>query len=331
MTLLAPTLQAFFTTYLAGQKAASSHTIAAYRDTWRLLLTFLAKHHQLRPATTRIEDLDAGSIIEFLAYLEDTRNNTASSRNARLAGIHSFFHYAAFRYPEHADLIARVLAIAPKNTTTPDVNYLNDAEATALLGAPNQHKWTGRRDKLMIQTLLETGLRVSELTTLTWDDIQLHTPAYISCRGKGRKDRSTPLTPGLAQDLTSWQQENVVLATASPVFTAQGSHRPMSADAVTQRLATHQLAAAKTCPSLHSKTITPHILRHTTAMRMLAAGIDITTIALWLGHASTESTNAYLHADLAIKQRALDRTTPLAGMTGRYKPPDSLLNFLENL
>lgn len=331
MSLLAPTLQAFFTTHLVGQKAASPHTISAYRDTWRLLLTFLAEHHHLSPAAISFEDLDAQSITEFLTHLEAKRGNTAASRNARLAGIHALFHYAAYRHPDHADLIARVLAIAPKNTAKPDITYLTDVEATALLGAPDINTWTGRRDLLMIQTLLETGLRVSELTNMTWADTQLQPPAHVSCRGKGRKDRSTPINPKLAKALRTWQQESTAQSAEDPVFTAQGSHRPMSTDAVSQRLALHRRTAALACPTLNRKPITPHILRHTTAMRMLASGIDATTISLWLGHASTESTRAYLHADMSIKQRAMDRTRALKTTPGRYKPPDNLLNFLENL
>lgn len=320
-----------YDTVLVGQKAASPHTITAYRDTWRLLLTFLSEHHHLSPAKISFEDLDAQTITEFLTYLEDVRGNAASSRNTRLAGIHALFQFAAYRHPENEDLIARVLAIAPKNTSKPDISYLSDAEATALLRAPDLKKKTGRRDRLIIHTLLETGLRVSELTKLTWADTQVQSPAYISCHGKGRKDRSTPINPKLAAALQAWEQETATGKTTDPVFTAQGSHRPMSADAITQRLAVHARTATLHCPTLKRKPVTPHILRHTMAMRMLAAGIDATTIALWLGHASTESTNAYLHADMTIKQRALDRTTPLTATKGRYKAPDHLLKFLENL
>ncbi|WP_125612049.1 tyrosine-type recombinase/integrase [Specibacter cremeus] len=331
MTLIAPTFQAFFTSYLMGQKAASPHTITAYRDTWRLLLTYLSEQHHIKPNTLDFTALDVHRITEFLTYLEEVRGNAPATRNARLAGIHAFFHYAAYRHPEHADLITRVLAIAPKNTATVDIVYLTDAEAAALLAAPETTTWTGRRDQLMIEFLLHTGLRVTELINLRWADLQLHAPAYVACRGKGRKERSTPINVDLAAALTTWWEENTQLGTDGSVFPTQGNHHPMSPDAITQRLAVHQRTAAKNCPSLQRKTVTAHILRHTTAMRMLAAGIDVATISLWLGHANIESTRAYLHADMTIKQRALDRTAPATTGPGRYKPPDSLLAFLENL
>lgn len=331
MTLLAPTLQSFFTSYLVGQRAASTNTITAYRDTWRLLLTYLRDSQKLSPAKTDFADLSAETIIAFLTHLEEDRGNSPATRNARLAGIHSLFRYAAYALPEHADLIARVLAIAPKNTTQPDISYLTDAEVAALAAAPSINKWAGRRDRLIILTLITTGLRVSELTALTWADTQLHTPAYVRCHGKGRKDRTTPLSPGLRKALQIWHKENPTFGSGDPLFPAQGTGRAMTTDAVALRLAVHTKAAAKDCPTLNRKRITPHVLRHTTAMRMLAAGIDTATISLWLGHESLDSTRAYLHADMRIKQRALDRTAPPQIKPGRYKPPDTLLDFLENM
>ena len=331
MTLLAPTLQSFFTTYLTGQKAASRHTIAAYRDTWRLLLTYLNTHENRQPVGIDFADLSAATITAFLAHLETDRHNSVPTRNARLAAIHALFHYAAFLHPEHADLITRVLAIAPKHTARPLISYLSDSEVDVLLRTPPTDRWVGRRDRLIMLTLITTGLRVSELTSLTWANLQLSRPAHMFCHGKGRKDRVTPLNPDTCRDLLVWQSANRNPDPSQAAFTSQGTRRPLSVDAVEQRLRIHATTAALTCPTLAEKTITPHALRHTTAMRMLAVGIDVATISLWLGHESIESTSAYLHADLSIKQRALDRTTPPETSTGRYIPPDATLEFLEKL
>lgn len=331
MTIIVPTFEAFFTSYLMGQKSVSPNTLISYRDTWRLLLTFLFEKHRFEPSSLDFEDLDVQHITEFLAYLEDVRGNSPSTRNTRLAGIHAFFHYAAYRHPEHADLISRVLALAPKNTATKDIDYLSDAEAKALTAAPRTTTWTGRRDQAMIQFLLHTGLRVSELVNLRWTDLQLHAPAYVACKGKGRKERSTPVNAGLVSVLTTWWDENAQLGTSSPIFPTQGDHHAMSPDAIAQRLAVHQRTAATDCPTLKRKDVTPHVLRHTCAMRMLAAGIDSATISLWLGHSSKESVRAYLHADMTIKQRALDRMAPPATEPGRYTPPVSIPSFLNEL
>lgn len=331
MSRLAPTLQAYFTTYLIGQKAASVHTVSAYRDTWRLLLGYLHDRQQLNPDRIDFTDLNAETIIAFLAHLEQERGNSPATRNARLAAIHAVFGYAAYTRLEHADLIARVLAIAPKRTATADISYLTDAEVDAVLAAPTTTRWVGRRDHLIILTLITTGLRVSELTATTWADAQLQPPSYLRCHGKGRKDRTTPLTPAVTTRLRAWQKENDEPAAADPLFPAQGTRRAMTPDAVTQRLAVHTATAATRCPTLNGKQITPHALRHTCAMRMLASGIDAATISLWLGHESIDSTRPYLHADMKIKQRALDRTTPPNTKPGTYKATGALLRFLENL
>jgi site-specific recombinase XerD len=331
MSALAPTLQSFFTDYLIGQRAASSHTIAAYRDTFRLLVRYVHQRTGIYPSDLDLAVVDAELVADFLAMLEEERHNAARTRNARLAAIHSLFKHAALRHPEHADLIARVLAISTKSTQTTLVTYLVEHELDALLAAPNRATWTGRRDHLIILVMATTGLRVSEVTSLSWADTCWELPgAHVACHGKGRKDRITPLEAGTAAALREWFNENPGPATA-PVFTARGTARKMSTDAVEQRLELHSTSAATTCPTLAGREITPHVLRHTCAMRMLAAGIDITTIALWLGHESPESTRPYLHADLQIKQRALDRTAPPQTALGRYRPPDALLAFLEAL
>ena len=330
MSAFTSTLESFFTSYLAGQKAASRHTIASYRDTWRLLLQYVHQSKHVRADRVDFTDLDAETIIAFLKYLEDERGNSPSTRNARLAAIHAVFGYASYRQIQHADLIARVMAIAPKRTARPDICYLTDPEVDALLATPNPTRWVGRRDQLIIATLVATGLRISELTDIRWTDVQLDPPSYLRCHGKGRKDRTTPLSPSLARTLRAWRAETSP-AGEGPAFTAQGSSRALTNAAVTKRLAVHAAVAEAKCPTLHGKSVTPHVLRHTCAMRMLASGIDAATISLWLGHESIDSTGPYLHADLAIKQRALDRTTPPTIETGTYKPTAGLLAFLEAL
>lgn len=331
MNSLAPTLQKFFTSYLAGQKGASAHTISAYRDTWRLLLKYIYQHKHVRVDQVDFTDLDAETITLFLTYLEDDRGNSPATRNARLAAIHALFAYAAYDQIQHADLIAKVMAIAPKRAAKPDIGYLTDPEVHALLAAPDLTTWVGRRDQVIIATLISTGLRISELIGTCWADAQLDSPTYLRCRGKGRKDRTTPLDSSVVKMLGVWQEETQPSTPHAPIFTAQGSQQPITAAAVTKRLAVHTQNATKKCPTLHTKSVTPHVLRHTCAMRLLAAGIDAATISLWLGHESIDSTAPYLHADLAIKQRALDRTAPPATKTGRYKPAQGLLKFLDSL
>jgi len=331
MSALAPTLESFFTTYLVGQRNASEHTIRAYRDTMRLLLTYAQQRTGVKPSDLDISTLNADLIAAFLTMLEHERRNSIRTRNARLAAIHSLYRHAALRHPEHADLIARVLAIPPKNHDQTILTYLTAPETDALLAAPNRDTPTGRRDHLMILVMITTGVRVSELTALTRADVHTGKPvAHIATRGKGRKTRITPLDAITATAMRAWLTANPGAA-EQPVFTAQGTTRTLTTDAVAQRLNLHASTAATACPTLQTKHLTPHILRHTCAMRMLAAGIDATTIALWLGHESPDSTQAYLHADLHLKQQALDRTAPPHTKHGRYRPPDKLLAFLEAL
>ena len=333
MTAFTACLQAYFTTYLTGQRAASRHTIDAYRDTFRLLLRHLNAEHGIPPDAVEFTDLGTTSITGFLNYLEDQRHNSPRTRNARLAAIHSFLHYAALDHPDHADLIARGLAIQTKNTNKPVLTYLTVAEVNPLLAPPNRARWTGERDYVIMAVLIGTGLRVSELTGLTHQDLHLDKPAHLLCHGKGRKDRITPLNKATADALNRWISHNPPPhKPEDPVFTAQGGNQhPISRDAIAARLAVHVKAATSSCPSLAAKQITPHTLRHTTAMRMLEAGIDITTIALWLGHESTQATMAYLQADLTMKQKAMDRISPADVRGRRYQPKADILNFLEHL
>lgn len=329
MTALAPTLQAFFTDRLSHQLGASAHTIAAYRDAWRLLLAFTTARTNIAPTNIDIADLDAPLVGEFLNHLESERGNSTRTRNGRLAAIHSMFTFAALRHPEHAETIARVLAIPPKRYDRPQVTYLSRAEATALLGAPDRSTWTGRRDRAWILLAVTTGLRVSELTALTRGDLNLDTGAHVLCHGKGRKDRTTPVTAETVALLRTWMNE-IPRESSTPLFPTR-TGRAMSRDAVSTRLSLHVHSATNACPSLAAKQVTPHVLRHTAAMRLLEAGVDVITIALWLGHASSETTQIYLHADMALKERAIARTTPVGTRPGRYQPSDRLLAFLEAL
>lgn len=331
MTALAPTMQSFFTDYLIGQRGASGHTVTAYRDALRLLLGYVHERTGIRPSELDLAVLDAELIGDFLTMLEGRRGNSTRTRNARLAVIHSLFQHAALRHPEHADLIARVLAIPSKNTDQAVITYLTDIEVDALVASPDRATWTGRRDHVLLLAMVTTGVRVAELTSLTRADVCTDAHgAHIAVHGKGRKDRVIPVDPPTRAALRVWLKENPG-PPAAPLFTARGTTRKLSSDAVAQRIKLHAVTAAATCPTIAGKNPAPHTLRHTCAMRMRAAGIDVATIALWLGHETPESSRPYLHADLQLKQRALDRTAPPRTRRGRYTPPDKLLAFLEAL
>lgn len=308
MSALAPILQSFFSERLLAQRHASAHTVLSYRDTLRLLLTFAHQHTGKEPSSLQLEDLDVSLITSFLNHLEQQRGNTPRTRNTRLAAIRSLYRFAALRHPEHAELIARVLAIPPKRTTRPVISYLNRAEIDALLRAPDRDGWLGRRDHALLLVMITTGLRVSELTGLTCADLQLGQGACLHCQGKGRKDRISPLTKQTASVLRVWLKERSGQP-EDPLFPTRRGGR-LSRDAVEDLLAKHVTTAASGCPTLAHKNITPHVLRHTTAMQLLDAENDITVIALWLGHESIQSTQAYLHASLKLKEQALARTAP---------------------
>jgi integrase/recombinase XerD len=326
---LAPTLQAFFTDRLANQRGASPHTVAAYRDTMKLLLTFAESRTGRSPSRLDLADLDAALISAFLDHLENERANSVRTRNARLAAVHSLFRFAALIHPQDAAVIQRVLAIPPKRVEQKLVTYLSDDEVDALLAAPDPTTWTGRRDRALLALAIQTGLRLSELTGLTPADLHLGTGAHVTCLGKGRKQRITPLDPQTVSVLKAWLTERTASPT-DPLFpTSRG--RRLSPDAVQRRLAKHAATAARTQTSLINKQVSPHTLRHSCAMRLLAAGVDSTVIALWLGHETVATTQIYIHADLALKERALARTAPAGAAPGRYRPPDTLIAFLESL
>jgi integrase/recombinase XerD len=329
MTALAPTLEAFFTQRLAQQRQASPHTLAAYRDGFRLLLEFVHQHTGKAPSCLGIEDLSAAVIGAFLEHLEHERGNSVRTRNARLAALRSFFRFASFRHPEHAQSIQRVLAIPSKRCDQSIVTFLTEPETQALLAAPDRAHWIGRRDHALLLVAVQTGLRVSELTHLACQDVSLGPAAYVRCRGKGRKERCTPLMAPVLNVLRVWLQERQGRP-ADPVFpTSRG--RMLSTDAVEFLVRKYAAKARSTCPSLAGREVTPHVLRHTCAMRLLEVGVDTSVIALWLGHEMAETTHIYLQANLAIKERALQRTAPLNAPPGQYRPSDPVLAFLEGL
>jgi site-specific recombinase XerD len=329
MSPLAPTLQKFFTDRLLLQRQASPATIAAYRDTYRMLLGFISNRRKLAPATLDFADLDAPTIAAFLTHLETERHNSTRSRNARLAAIHSLFRFAALQHPEHADLIARVLAIPQKRFERTILTFLTKEEIEAILAVPDRDTWIGRRDHALLTLAVQTGLRVAELTSLRRQDLTLTTGPHVRCRGKGRKQRATPLTAGTVTTLREWMKAHDAQPD-SPLFpTRHGT--PLSTDAVERLVKKYATAAATRCPSLATRRVTPHTLRHSAAMFLREAGVDISVIALWLGHESITSTQIYMHADLAVKQRALDRTIPARIAPNRYHPSDSLLNYLDSL
>jgi site-specific recombinase XerD len=329
MTAIAPTLQSFFTERLTKQRHASPATMASYRHTFRLLLQFVQQRTGRAPSMLDWDDLGVEVISAFLDHLEHDRHNSPRSRNTRLAAVRSLFRYAALRHPEHAQLIQQVLAIPQKRFDKTTVSFLEANEVEALLAAPDLDRWEGRRDHAFIALAVQTGLRLAELTGITRGDIQLGVGAHVRCTGKGRKERCVPLTASTTAILRVWMQERGGL-TDEPVFPTRTGRR-LSEDAVEARLATHKSVAAQHCPSLKTKRVTPHTLRHTCAMTLLRAGVDVSVIALWLGHADIRSTQAYVHADLTIKERALARVTPTTSKPGRYRPRDSLLAFLEDL
>ena len=322
-------LQSFFTQRMLDQRRSSGHTIAGYRDTFRLLLRFAAEQLSKMPSNLLLEDLNASFIGQFLDHLERDRGNTARTRNARLAAIHAFFRYVALEEPAHALLCQSVLAIPNKRHERRLITFLQHEEIDALVAATDPTTWIGRRDRTFLIVAVQTGLRVSELIGLRCQDVVLGTGAHVQCIGKGRKHRGTPLREEAAVVLSSWLQERNGLP-QDPVFPSMRGGS-LSRDAIERLVAKYAKIAQKNCPSLSRKKVTPHVLRHTAAMELLQHGVDRSVIALWLGHESVETTQMYLHADLRLKEQALSRTTALGVKPVRYRPDDQLLAFLEGL
>lgn len=322
-------LEAFFTERLMLQRQASPNTIAGYRDTFRLLLSFAQQRLKKAPSMLALEDLDAPFVGAFLEHLEKDRGNSARSRNVRLAAIHSLFRYAALEEPIHSAVIQRVLAMPSKRYDRKPIEYLTRPEVDALLAVPDLGTWVGRRDRTLLLVAVQTGLRVSELVGLCRQDIVLGSGAHVRCQGKGRKERCTPLRKEAVAALRAWLRETDGCP-ADPAFpNARGAR--LSRDGVEYLLAKHVAAAQDRCSSLKRKHVSPHVLRHSAAMDLLQHGVDRSVIALWLGHESVETTQMYLHADLALKEQALAKTVPFNVRPGRYHPGDALLAFLKSL
>jgi site-specific recombinase XerD len=322
-------VQGFFTDRLLKQLGASPHTIAAYRDTFRLLFQFASQQLRRAPAQLRTEDFDASFLSTFLDHLERVRRNCTRTRNNRLAAVHAFFQYVAVSEPSLALQCQRILAIPSKRFERGPVEFLTEEESTAVVAAPDPATWIGRRDKALLLVATQTGLRNSEITSLRRQDVQFGTGAHIRCLGKGRKMRYTPLRQDVVAVLKQWMAQQGGSAD-DPVFpSSKGGH--LSADALQRLVSRHVATAGRKCPSLTSKKVTPHTLRHGAAMSLLHRGVDLSVIALWLGHESTETTQMYLHADMQLKEKALAHASPSRVVPDRYRPPDALLAFLENL
>lgn len=328
-TSLSGLVQAFFTDRLVRQRRASPHTVAGYRDTFRLLLRFAERRLGKVPSNLSLEEVDAPFVGDFLDHLEAERGVTARSRNTRLAAIHSFFQYVSFQEPARADQCRRVLAIPGKRYERRLIEHLQPEEIDALVAAPDCATWIGRRDRALLLVAVQTGLRVSELVGLRRDDVVTGTGAHLRCEGKGRKERCTPLRRDVADVLAQWLRE-CPAGPAAPVFPGRRGG-PLGRDAVERLVARHQRTAERQCPSLKRKRVTPHVLRHTAAMQLLRHGVDRSVIALWLGHESVETTEMYLHADARLKEEALQKVPALDVQPGRFRPGDELLAFLEGL
>jgi integrase/recombinase XerD len=320
-------IESFFTQYLVAQRHVSPHTVASYRDTFRLLLPYAAQAVSCPLHLLRLEDLDADRILAFLGWLEQERGVTARSRNQRLSAIKSFFRHVGFKLPERAQITQRVLCIAAKRHHKRVVNFLTPEEVTALLKAPNLQTWVGRRDHALLLLAIQTGLRASELTGLKRENLTLYPHAYINCQGKGRKERSTPLTRQTVASLREWLKEG----RSSQILFPNQRGTPLTTDGIQYLLDKYRKIAEEDCPRLKYKQLSPHVLRHTAAMQLLLAGVDRAVIALWLGHQSVETTQVYLEANLTIKEQMLAKTAPHKTNTGRYRASPDLMKFLCSL
>jgi integrase/recombinase XerD len=322
-------LQGFFTDRLLVQLGASAHTVAAYRDAFRMLLQFAAKSLKRAPSALRMEDLDVSFLGKFLKHLESERSNCTRSRNNRLSALRAFFRYVAITEPVFSLQCQRVLAMPSKRYERRPVEFLTEEESVALIAAPNTKTWVGRRDRALLLLALQTGLRNSEITSLARQDVELGPGAHVRCLGKGRKLRCTPLRADVAAVLKSWMSQQPGQA-SDVVFPSSRGGR-LSADALQRLVSKHVKTARQSCPTLVRKKVTPHTLRHAAAMALLRNGVDISVIALWLGHESMETTQIYLHADMQLKERALAHTTPSGIAPDRFRPVDPLHSFLESL
>jgi integrase/recombinase XerD len=329
-TSLAPILQYFFSEHLVAHKQVSPCTIVAYRDSFRLLSQFLQKITGKKPSSLCVQDLDAPAILDFLQSLEEQRAKQVCSRNARLTAIRSFFHVVALRDPASIGVVSRVLAIPKKRTDKRLVGYLTREEIDAVLAAPDQSTWIGRRDYALLLTMYNSGARLSEMTCMQRAQLKFDSTTYLQLHGKGRKERIVPLWAKTGRVLRSWFGELEGKATELAFPSVRGA--PLSSDGlnyILQQAVNH--AGGSSCPCLLTKRVTPHVIRHTCAMHLLQAGVDMAVIALWLGHESIETTHIYIEADLAIKQKALERIAPTNHPVRRFRADDPLLAFLASL
>ena len=327
--LIAPHVQAFFAEYLCQQRRLSPHTIVSCRDTFRLLLTFLRNHTGVEPSALRIADVDAPVVLSFLSYLEQERGNSVRSRNIRLSALRSFFRLVALRNPDSIGVVTRVLAIPMKREDRKLIAYLTRTEMQALLATPEASKWSGRRDYALLLTLYNSGARVSEVTALKREQVCFGASPFLQLTGKGRKERTVPLWTDTAQVLKAWFEE--LGDDVGPMAFPNARGKALSREGVDYLLKQAVQRAIPACPSLATKNITPHVVRHSTALHLLQAGVDIATIALWLGHESIETTHMYLQADLAMQEKALEKLDPLEGGWKRFQADDPLLTFLNSL
>ena len=328
-TALAPLLQQFFVERLQKQRQASPCTISAYRDTFRLFLTFVEAKLRKRPAELAIEDLSAQLILDFLEHLERRRKNSIRTRNARFAAIRSFIQYVGFKEPTSLALTHGVLGIPRKRFDRLQIGFLSREHIEAIIAAPDASTWTGRRDRVLLTTLYNTGARVSELIGVQVEDVNLSRSPSVRLHGKGRKERSVPLWGSTACQIRQWLQQQPHTAT-SPLFPSRTGSR-LSRGNVTERMQLAAEAAASEHPELRKRKVTPHIFRHSLAMHLLQKGVDINVIALWLGHESPTTTHMYVEADLAMKKRLLKSLHPPNVKTLRFRPPDRLIQFLSTL
>ncbi|MDB5705505.1 MAG: integrase [Sphingomonas bacterium] len=329
-SILPALIERFFIQRLMQQRNASPHTIASYRDTFRLLFAFAQARLGKPPSRLDLADLDAPFIGAFLDDLEASRSIGIKTRNLRLTAIRAFLRFVALEEPAYAGQIQRVLAIPGKLHDKREVHFLTRDEINAILAAPDRSSWIGRRDHMLLHLAAQTGLRLSEIVQLERTAVVLGTGAHVRCLGKGRKERCTPLTTQTRRALQAWLKEAGKLGSTKLFPNIHGG--ALSADAVQRLLSRHVATAARACPSLRRKRVTPHVLRHTAAMELLQAGVDISVIALWLGHESIKTTQVYLHAHLALKEAALAKVKPFNGQKGgRYQPGDRLLAFLDAL
>lgn len=322
-------VERYFLERLTRQRNASPQTIAAYRDTFRLLLDFAHTHRGMPVEAIVLTDLDASFVLAFLDYLEVQRHNAIRSRNARLAAIRSFLKYAALQEPQALPAIQGVLAIPMKRCDKPLLGYLTRDEVETLLNAPDAATWAGRRDRALLATLYNTGARVSEAAGITVADIVTEATASVRIRGKGRKERRVPLWPTTVHLIRKWMKE-ISGAPEQALFPSRSGTR-LTRSAISERLRRAVTTAAAACPQLSGRDISPHTIRHSTAMHMLQAGVDITVIALWLGHESPSTTHIYVEADMKMKEAALSAIKPPEIRPARYRPPSRLLHFLQAL